>query len=117
MIVTCYVDNNKTYAFCRSYIFESGAKIAVFTWFGCLLRLTGKNEAAYVSKVTFCFSAELVNGFYGILCKHSNSLVDLEEERSARTVCEIVANLKGSKNMWYISICKTMYFVSNWKIM
>nr|CAB3231681.1 polyribonucleotide 5'-hydroxyl-kinase Clp1 [Phallusia mammillata] len=36
----------------RSYIFESGAKIAVFTWFGCSLRLTGKVEAAYVSKDT-----------------------------------------------------------------
>ena len=41
----------KLFCLFRSYIFESGAKIAVFTWFGCQLRLTGKNEAAYVSKV------------------------------------------------------------------
>ncbi|XP_039272809.1 polyribonucleotide 5'-hydroxyl-kinase Clp1-like [Styela clava] len=36
----------------RSYIFESSSKIAVFTWFGCSIRLTGKLEAAYVSKET-----------------------------------------------------------------
>ncbi|XP_078492272.1 polyribonucleotide 5'-hydroxyl-kinase Clp1 [Ciona intestinalis] len=36
----------------RSYIFESGAKIAVFTWFGCSVKLSGKVEASYVSKDT-----------------------------------------------------------------
>lgn len=36
----------------KSYVFESYAKAAVFTWFGCTVRLTGKVEAAYVSKET-----------------------------------------------------------------
>lgn len=36
----------------RVYEFGSNAKIAVFTWFGCSIRLSGKWEAAYPSKDT-----------------------------------------------------------------
>lgn len=36
----------------RSYTFNGGSKIAVFTWQGCLIELKGKTEAAYVARET-----------------------------------------------------------------
>uniref|UniRef100_A0A8C4SH97 Polyribonucleotide 5'-hydroxyl-kinase Clp1 n=1 Tax=Erpetoichthys calabaricus TaxID=27687 RepID=A0A8C4SH97_ERPCA len=36
----------------KKYTFESGCKIAVFTWQGCSVQLTGKTEVAYVSRDT-----------------------------------------------------------------
>ncbi|KAG2464268.1 CLP1 kinase, partial [Polypterus senegalus] len=39
----------------KKYTFESGCKIAVFTWQGCSVQLTGKTEVAYVSRDTPMF--------------------------------------------------------------
>ncbi|XP_070566649.1 polyribonucleotide 5'-hydroxyl-kinase Clp1-like isoform X2 [Ptychodera flava] len=36
----------------NTYKFTSGAKIAIFTWHGCTIRMTGQTEVAYVSKDT-----------------------------------------------------------------
>lgn len=36
----------------KSYTFYFGAKIAVFTWQGCVLKLRGKKGISYISKET-----------------------------------------------------------------
>lgn len=36
----------------KKYTFPSGAKIAVFTWHGCVLEIKGKTEVAYIAKET-----------------------------------------------------------------
>ncbi|XP_022657342.1 polyribonucleotide 5'-hydroxyl-kinase Clp1-like [Varroa jacobsoni] len=36
----------------KQYIFSPGCKVAVFTWYGCTLRIIGITEVAYVSKET-----------------------------------------------------------------
>ncbi|XP_074653182.1 polyribonucleotide 5'-hydroxyl-kinase Clp1-like [Tubulanus polymorphus] len=36
----------------KKYVFSSSAKVAVFTWHGCLITLTGKTEVAYIAKET-----------------------------------------------------------------
>ncbi|XP_060086032.1 polyribonucleotide 5'-hydroxyl-kinase Clp1-like [Ylistrum balloti] len=36
----------------RQITFEEGAKVAVFTWHGCLIKLSGKTEVAYIAKET-----------------------------------------------------------------
>ncbi|XP_014676497.1 PREDICTED: polyribonucleotide 5'-hydroxyl-kinase Clp1-like isoform X2 [Priapulus caudatus] len=36
----------------KKYVFYSGGKIAVFTWHGCVLELSGKTEVAYIAKET-----------------------------------------------------------------
>ncbi|XP_041087874.1 polyribonucleotide 5'-hydroxyl-kinase Clp1 [Polyodon spathula] len=36
----------------KRYTFDSGCKIAVFTWQGCAVQLSGKTEVAYVSRDT-----------------------------------------------------------------
>ncbi|KAL3831762.1 hypothetical protein ACJMK2_023469 [Sinanodonta woodiana] len=36
----------------RKYTFYKGAKVAVYTWHGCNIKLTGKTEVAYISKET-----------------------------------------------------------------
>ncbi|GAB6030986.1 hypothetical protein CHUAL_007809 [Chamberlinius hualienensis] len=36
----------------KKYIFSSGSKVALFTWHGCVVELTGKAEVAYVAKET-----------------------------------------------------------------
>lgn len=36
----------------KSYTFYFGAKIAVFTWQGCTLKLRGKKGISYISKET-----------------------------------------------------------------
>ncbi|XP_064613711.1 polyribonucleotide 5'-hydroxyl-kinase Clp1-like isoform X2 [Liolophura sinensis] len=36
----------------KKYILVSGSKVAVFTWHGCVLKLTGKTEVAYIAKET-----------------------------------------------------------------
>ncbi|CAK8680053.1 polyribonucleotide 5'-hydroxyl-kinase Clp1-like [Clavelina lepadiformis] len=84
----------------RSYIFESGAKIAVFTWFGCSIRLTGKNEAAYVSKDT----PMIIYLNTHAACEQMRKTADQEDIRGPRimvvgpqdvgksTVCRILLN-------------------------
>ncbi|XP_059541975.1 polyribonucleotide 5'-hydroxyl-kinase Clp1-like isoform X2 [Myotis daubentonii] len=36
----------------KKFTFDAGAKVAVFTWHGCSVRLSGRTEVAYVSKDT-----------------------------------------------------------------
>lgn len=36
----------------RKYIFSAGAKVAVFTWHGCHIKLSGRTEVSYISKET-----------------------------------------------------------------
>lgn len=36
----------------KSYEFLTGAKVAIFTYHGCVLKLTGKTDVSYVSKET-----------------------------------------------------------------
>ncbi|EPY89806.1 polyribonucleotide 5-hydroxyl-kinase Clp1 isoform 2 [Camelus ferus] len=36
----------------KKFTFDAGAKVAVFTWHGCSLQLSGRTEVAYVSKDT-----------------------------------------------------------------
>ncbi|XP_062574339.1 polyribonucleotide 5'-hydroxyl-kinase Clp1-like [Saccostrea cucullata] len=36
----------------KIYNFDQGAKVAVFTWHGCLIKLQGRTEVAYVAKET-----------------------------------------------------------------
>ncbi|KAJ4439451.1 protein CLP1 homolog [Periplaneta americana] len=36
----------------KSYVFTTGAKIAVFTWQGCVIELRGKTDVSYVAKET-----------------------------------------------------------------
>lgn len=36
----------------KKFIFDAGAKVAVFTWHGCSVQLTGRTEVAYISKET-----------------------------------------------------------------
>ncbi|XP_067649529.1 polyribonucleotide 5'-hydroxyl-kinase Clp1-like [Haliotis asinina] len=36
----------------KRYVFQAGSKVAVFTWHGCTIKLSGKTEVAYVSKET-----------------------------------------------------------------
>lgn len=36
----------------KPYTFFPGAKVAVFTWHGCTLKLTGNTEGTYVAKET-----------------------------------------------------------------
>lgn len=36
----------------KSYTFYFGAKIAVFTWQGCVLKLRGKKGISYIAKET-----------------------------------------------------------------
>ncbi|KAI2559995.1 CLP1 isoform 1, partial [Pan troglodytes] len=36
----------------KKFTFDAGAKVAVFTWHGCSVQLSGRTEVAYVSKDT-----------------------------------------------------------------
>lgn len=36
----------------KGYVFTTGAKIAVFTWQGCVIELRGKTDVSYVAKET-----------------------------------------------------------------
>lgn len=36
----------------KKFTFDAGAKVAVFTWHGCTVQLSGRTEVAYVSKDT-----------------------------------------------------------------
>jgi hypothetical protein len=36
----------------KNYVFSTGAKIAVFTWQGCVVELRGKTDVSYVAKET-----------------------------------------------------------------
>lgn len=36
----------------KPYTFFPGAKVAVFTWHGCVLKLSGPTEGTYVAKET-----------------------------------------------------------------
>ncbi|XP_032823441.1 polyribonucleotide 5'-hydroxyl-kinase Clp1 isoform X1 [Petromyzon marinus] len=36
----------------KRYVFDAGSKVAVFTWHGCSVQLTGLTEVAYVAKET-----------------------------------------------------------------
>lgn len=36
----------------KAYVFTTGAKIAVFTWQGCVIELRGKTDVSYVAKET-----------------------------------------------------------------
>ncbi|XP_014235124.1 protein CLP1 homolog [Trichogramma pretiosum] len=36
----------------KKYKFSNGSKVAVFTWHGCTLQLTGRTEVAYIAKET-----------------------------------------------------------------
>lgn len=36
----------------KKYSFETGSKVAIFTWHGCLIKLIGRTEVAYIAKET-----------------------------------------------------------------
>ena len=36
----------------KPYLFFSGAKVAVYTWHGCALKLNGNTEGTYIAKET-----------------------------------------------------------------
>lgn len=62
----------------KGYVFTTGAKVAVFTWQGCVIELRGKTDVSYVAKETpvvslFCDRCDkdakiiLCSGGFGII--------------------------------------------------
>lgn len=48
----------------KPYTFFPGAKVAVYTWHGCTLKLTGNTEGTYVAKETPMVSPGLLQGCF-----------------------------------------------------
>lgn len=51
----------------KPYTFFSGAKVAVYTWHGCSLKLVGNTEGTYIAKET-----PMVSKIYVVLCSNDS---------------------------------------------
>lgn len=84
----------------QKYTFQKGAKVAIFTFYGCKLRLIGKPEVEYVAMETpMTFYVNISNAFEGLRVNAEkenrfgpNILVAGPSDVGKTTLCRILLN-------------------------